>query len=92
MNKQEFIAEVAKQASTSQKDAGEVINAALAVIEQTLKKGGEVVLTGFGKFEARKRAARNGINPLTRKPVKISACTVPAFKAGKALKDAVNKK
>ena len=91
MNKQEFIAEVAGAAKVSQKEAGEVVNAVLDVIVKTLKKGGDIVLTGFGKFETRKRAARNGINPLTQKPVKIAACKVPAFKAGKALKDAVNK-
>ncbi|MCL2540146.1 MAG: HU family DNA-binding protein [Firmicutes bacterium] len=91
MNKQEFVAAVAAEAQVSQKDAGDVINAALAVIEKTLAKGGEVVLTGFGKFVSRKRAARNGINPLTQKPVKIAACNVPAFKAGKGLKEAVNK-
>ena len=91
MNKQEFIAAIAGKAGISQKEAGEVVGAVLTVIEDTLKKGGDIVLTGFGKFEVRNRAARNGINPLTQKPVKIAACKVPVFKAGKALKEVVNK-
>jgi len=90
MNKQEFIAAVAADAGITQAEAGKVINASLDVITKSLKKGIDVVLTGFGKFEARKRSARSGINPLTKAPIKIAACKVPAFKAGKGLKDAIN--
>jgi len=90
MNKQEFIAAVAADAGVTQAEAGKVINASLDVITKSLKKGIDVVLTGFGKFEARKRSARSGINPLTKAPIKIAACKVPAFKAGKGLKDAIN--
>lgn len=90
MNKQELVAEVADKAACTQVEAAKIINAAIDVITASLKKGKEVVITGFGKFEARKRGARTGINPLTKAPIKISACKVPAFKAGKALKDAVN--
>lgn len=90
MNKQEFVQAVAAEAEVSAAVAAKVVNAFIDVVTGTLNKGGDVVLTGFGKFEARKRAARNGINPLTKKPIKIAACKVPAFKAGKGLKDAIN--
>lgn len=90
MNKQEFISAVAEKAGITMADAGRAVNAVLDVIQGELKKGGDVVLTGFGKFETRKRAARSGVNPLTKKPIKIPASKVPAFKAGKGLKDAIN--
>ena len=90
MNKQEFIAAVAEKTGITQAESARVINATLDVITETLKKGDEIVLTGFGKFEAKKRAARDGINPLTKTAIKIPACKVPAFKAGKGLKDAIN--
>jgi len=90
MNKQEFVAAVAAKAGFTQAEAGKMVNAVLDVVTTTLKKGGDVVLTGFGKFEARSRKARNGINPLTKAPIKIAACKVPAFKAGKGLKEAIN--
>ncbi len=89
MNKQEFISAVSEKAGVSMADAGRAVNAMLDVIQEELKKGGEVVLTGFGKFETRKRAARNGVNPLTKQPIKIAASKVPAFKAGKGFKDAI---
>ncbi len=90
MNKQEFVQAVAAEAEISAVAAAKAVNAFIEVVTGALKKGDDVVLTGFGKFEARKRAARNGINPLTKKPIKIAACKVPAFKAGKGLKDAIN--
>ncbi len=90
MNKQEFVVAVATKAGVSQADAGRVVNATLDVITEALKNGDDVTITGFGKFEARKRDARSGINPLTKAPIKIAACKVPAFKAGKGLKDAIN--
>lgn len=90
MNKQEFVAAVAAKAGVSQVEAGRVVNATLDVITEAMKSGDDVVLTGFGKFEARSRGARSGINPLTKAPIKIAACKVPAFKAGKGLRDAIN--
>lgn len=91
MNKQEFIAAVAAKAGSSLADAGRAVNAVFDVIQETLQAGGDITLTGFGKFETRTRAARNGVNPLTKQPIKIAATKVPAFKAGKGLKDAINK-
>lgn len=90
MNKQELIAAIANKAGLTNADAARAINAFLDVVQDSLKKGDKVVLTGFGQFEARVRAARTGINPATKEQIKIPACKVPAFKAGKALKDAVN--
>ncbi len=91
MNKQQFIENVASKLGSTISDAAKSVNAVLNVIEQSLKAGDKIVLTGFGQFEARSRAARTGVNPATGKPIKIPACRVPAFKAGKGLKDAVNK-
>lgn len=90
MNKQELVAAIAAEAEVTQTEAAKVVNASIDVITAALKKGDEVVITGFGKFEARKRGARTGVNPATGAKIKIAACKVPAFKAGKALKDAVN--
>ena len=73
----------------SKKEASDVVNAILDTITKELSKGGEVVLTGFGKFSTSKRAARMGVNPRTGEKLKIAATTVPKFKTGKALKDAV---
>ena len=91
MNKTELIAAAAAAADVSKKDAAAVIDATFAAITKSLTKGEKVQLIGFGTFETRKRAARTGKNPRTGDKVKIAACKVPAFKAGKALKDAVNK-
>ena len=90
MNKQEFIVAVAEKAGLSNVDAAKAVNAVLDVIESEMKAGNKVILTGFGQFEARERAAHVGINPATKESIKIPACKVPAFKAGKGLKDAVN--
>jgi len=92
MNKTELIEKVAKEANVSKKEAGAVVAATFDVIGNTLKKGEKVQLIGFGTFETRKRAARNGRNPQTGKSIKIKASVSPAFKPGKALKDKVNKK
>ena len=91
MNKTELINAVAESAKLSKKDAKAAVEATFAGIEKALKKGDKVQLIGFGTFEVRKQAARMGKNPQTGAAVKIAACKKPAFKAGKALKDAVNK-
>lgn len=89
MNKTELIVAIADAAGLSKKDAGKALDATIAAITTTLKKGGKVQLTGFGTFETRKRAARKGKNPATGKEISIPAATVPAFKFGKTIKDAV---
>ncbi len=91
MNKTELIAAAAAAAGVSKKDAAAVIEATLGAVTDTLKKGGKVQLIGFGTFETRARGARQGKNPKTGETIKIAACKVPAFKAGAALKNAVNK-
>ena len=91
MNKTEFIAAVAAQAELSKKDAEKAVNAVLAVTTDALAKSDKVQLVGFGTFEVRERSAREGKNPRTGEVIKIAASKVPAFKAGKALKDVVNK-
>lgn len=89
MNKTELIAAIAAKAGISKKDADRALTATVDCITEDVKKGNKVQIVGFGTFEARKRAARTGINPQTKKELKIPASTVPAFKAGKAFKDAV---
>jgi len=89
MTKAELIAKIAAEAELSKKDAEKALNATIASITDALKKGDKVALVGFGTFETRKRAARKGKNPQTGKEIKIPATTTPAFKAGKALKEAV---
>ena len=92
MNKTELISSVAKTAGVSKKDTEQVLNAFFSTVQETLKQNDKVQLPGFGTFETRQRAARTGMNPQTKKPVAIPAVTVPAFKAGKGLKDSVDKK
>jgi DNA-binding protein HU-beta len=92
MNKEELIQEVAKKSKASQKQVSEIIAATIETIQKNVAKGKKVTLVGFGTFEARKRAARNGRNPQTGKPLKIAAKTVPAFSAGKRFKELVAKK
>ena len=89
MTKAELIAQIADKAGISKADAGKALNATVDSITAALKKGDKVALVGFGTFETRKRAARKGKNPQTGAEIKIPATTTPAFKAGKALKDAV---
>ena len=90
MNKTEFIAAVAEKAEISKKDSEKALKAFVDVVAEQLKAGDKVQLVGFGTFEVSERAAREGRNPQTGKTMKIAACKAPKFKAGKALKDAVN--
>lgn len=90
MNKTELVVAVAEQADISKKDAEKVLKAFVDVVTEELKKEHKIQLVGFGTFEVSKRAAREGRNPQTGKTMKIEACKAPKFKAGKALKDAVN--
>ena len=91
MNKNELISAVAEATSISKKDTAAVIGATLDKIAEAMVAGDKVQLIGFGTFETRERSERTGKNPRTGEEVKIAACKAPAFKAGKALKDAVNK-
>ena len=90
MNKGDFVGNVADAAELSKADAARAVDAMIDVITKALKKDDTVTLVGFGTFSVRKRAARTGRNPQTKEPIKIKASRNPAFKAGKALKDAVN--
>ena len=92
MNKTELVAAMAEQAGVSKKDAEKVLKAFTDVVTDELKKGEKVQLVGFGTFEVSQRAAREGRNPATKKPIKIPASKAPKFKAGKAFKDALNTK
>ena len=92
MNKAELIAAVAAKTGDTKKAAEGAVNAIVDVITASLVKGDKVQLVGFGSFEVRKRAARKGRNPQTKEEIKIPASKAPVFKAGKALKDVVNKK
>ncbi|MBQ4482578.1 MAG: HU family DNA-binding protein [Lachnospiraceae bacterium] len=92
MNKTELVEAIAKKAEISKKDAEAALNAMTEAIGKALKKGDKVQLVGFGTFETVKRAARTGRNPQTGEEIKIAASKAPKFKAGKALKDLVNKK
>jgi len=91
MNKAELINAVAEKAALSKKDSEAAVSAALEAISAALAEGEEVRLVGFGSFEVKKREARMGRNPKTKEAIQIPASKVPAFKAGKALKDAVAK-
>ncbi len=91
MTKAEFIAAVAAKSDMTKKDTEKAISAVIDTITDTLAKGEKIQLVGFGTFEVRERAAREGINPQTKKKIKINATKVPAFKAGSALKEAVAK-
>ena len=92
MNKADLIAAIAAKTGDTKKVAEASVNAFVDVVTETLKKGEKVQLVGFGSFEVRKRAARKGRNPQTKEEIKIPASKAPVFKAGKALKDLVNKK
>lgn len=91
MNKQELINAIANETGLSKKDTEATINSFVNVVSNTLADKDKVQLIGFGTFETRERAARTGRNPQTGEELKIAASVVPAFKAGKALKDKVNK-
>ena len=90
MNKTELVAAIADQAGLSKKDAEKALKAFTDTVTAELRKGDKVQLVGFGTFEVSKRAAREGRNPQTGKAMKIAASKAPKFKAGKALKVAVN--
>lgn len=90
MNKTELIAAVAEKSGLSKKDAAAAVESVIAAVSDSLVKGEKVQLVGFGTFEVKERAARTGKNPQTGAAVEIPASKAPAFKAGKALKDAVN--
>ncbi len=89
MTKSEFVDQVAAESGLSKGDAGEAVDAVLTVIEDTLKRGGEVSFTGFGKFSVADRGARQGVNPQTGERIQIAASRVPRFSAGSALKKSV---
>lgn len=91
MTKAELINAVAAKGGYSKKEAEKALSTVIGTITDTLTNGDKVSLVGFGTFEVRERAAKDGINPLTKKPIHVDAKKVPAFKAGKALKDAVSK-
>lgn len=90
MSKQELVDFVAANSGLTKADAARALDATLEGVKAGLKKQGKVTLVGFGTFTAKKRAARNGINPLTKQPIKIAAKTVATFKAGSKLKEALN--
>ncbi len=90
MNKSELIDQIAKSADISKAAAGRALDATIGAVKTSLKKGSMVTLVGFGTFYVGKRAARSGRNPRTGATIKIKAAKVPKFRAGKALKDAVN--
>lgn len=89
MNKAELIAAVAEKSELTKKDAEKAVNSIISVIIEALSRGEKVQLVGFGTFEVRDRAARKGRNPQTKEEIIIPASKAPVFKAGKALKDAV---
>ena len=91
MNKADLVAAVAEKAGISKKDSEKAVNAAFDAITEALVAGDKVQLVGFGAFETKERSARVGRNPKTREEIQIPASRVPAFKAGKALKDAIAK-
>ena len=90
MNKAEFVAAMAEKAGLSKKDAEKAVKAFTEIVSEELAKGEKIQLVGFGTFEVAERAAREGRNPRTGETIKIAAAKNPKFKAGKALKDAVN--
>lgn len=89
MNKNELIAAMSEKAGISKKDAGAATDAMIEAIIDSVKKDDKVQIVGFGTFELRTRAARTGLNPQTKEKIEIAAANVPAFKAGKAFKEAV---
>jgi DNA-binding protein HU-beta len=90
VNKSQLIDKIAAGADISKAAAGRALDAVIASVTDSLKEGDDVALVGFGSFTVRERSARTGRNPQTGKEIKIAAAKVPAFRAGKALKDAVN--
>lgn len=91
MNKAELVSAMAEQTGLSKKDSEKALNSFINIVTEELENKEKVQLVGFGTFETRQRSARTGRNPQTKEEITIAASTVPAFKAGKALKDKVNK-
>lgn len=91
MNKTDLVNSIATKSGLNKKNSEAALNSFIASVEEALKTGDKVVLVGFGTFEVRQRAARKGRNPQTRKEITIPASKAPVFKAGKGLKDTVNK-
>ena len=91
MKKTELIAAIAEQSGLSKKDAEKALSATIDTIVKAVAEGDKIQLTGFGTFEQRQRNARTGVDPRTGNSIEIAASKVPAFKAGKAFKDVVNK-
>lgn len=89
MNKSELVSAIAEETGISKKDTEATLNGFMNVVSNVLAKKEKIQLVGFGTFETRQRAAREGVNPQTKQKIKIPASTVPAFKPGKALKDIV---
>ena len=89
MTKQEFADQVASESGLSKGDAGKAVDAFIDVVTETLKRGGEVSFTGFGKFSVADRGARQGVNPQTGEKIQIAASRVPKFSAGSALKKSI---
>ena len=89
MTKAELVAMIASKSNLTKKYSESALNAFIESVTETMKKGDKISLVGFGTFETRKRAERTGVNPRTKETIKIPATTVPAFKAGKALKENV---
>ena len=92
MNKEELVKEVSKKAKVTQKEAADIINAFMDIVQKSVADGKKVTLVGFGTFESRKRAERLGRNPQTGAAIKIPAKVAPVFSAGKKFKDIVNGK
>ena len=90
MNKSELIVALANKTEMTKKDAEKALNAFIEIVGETMKAGDEIRIVGFGSFEAKSRPARVAHNPRTGEEIKIEACKVPAYKAGKALKDSLN--
>jgi DNA-binding protein HU-beta len=90
MNKGELVVKIAESADISQASADRALNSLIGSVTEELASGGNVALVGFGTYKVNDRAARTGRNPQTGEAIQIAAAKVPAFKAGKALKDAVN--
>ena len=91
MNKTDLVSAIAAKSGLSKKNSEAALNAFVASVEDAMKNGEKVVLVGFGTFEVRNRAARKGRNPQTKKEITIPASKAPVFKAGKGLKELVNK-
>jgi len=89
VTKQEFVDQVSNESGLGKSESGKAVDAVLVVIEETLKRGGEVSFTGFGKFSVSDRSAREGVNPQTGEKIQIAASKVPKFSAGSALKKSV---